>query len=292
MLSKRVRLGLSMLNSMRRGIIPLISKPDLFNHDLIVHFTYHKCLTLYFAQIMKSLTYEFHFKYFEINTDIDYFRHASRQEPGKRVIQVANINDIDLTKLPDYRGSHVVRDPRDLVVSGYYYHKRTIEKWCHNPDFDWSYIVENPIFQGHVESDPKKYPANISYQDYLNTLDKERGLILEILWRKNHFQHMRTWDYSNPKMIEVKYEAIIGAETDTFAKIFEHYKMHPKMIERGLNIVDRFSLKNKAIRKKGHIRSGKKQQWADEFSDDVKKVFEDLHGDLLLILGYEKEQTR
>ena len=38
---------------------------------------------------------------------------------------------IDRAALPPYRGAHLIRDPRDIVVSGYFYHLWTEEKWAH-----------------------------------------------------------------------------------------------------------------------------------------------------------------
>ena len=188
---------------------------------------------------------------------------------------------------PDYRGSHFVRDPRDLIVSGYHYHLWTGEPWCIAPDFDWRRIVNHPFFKEYVAGDDKRAPQRISYRDYLNTLDKEKGMIVEMLWRQHHFEHVRNWNYQNTKIMELKYEDIIGNEVESFGKLFSHYEFHPKIIDRGLEIVEKLSLKNKKKSKTGHVRNGTTSQWAAEFSPLHEHVFNDLYGDLLATMGYK-----
>ncbi|MBZ0265219.1 sulfotransferase domain-containing protein [bacterium] len=285
---KRMKQGLVAVESGVRGIMPAVKEKELFPTDLILHYSYHKCLTVYYIQVLRFLANEFRFHSEYINTDMVHFQEVVSR-PGKKVLHAGNMSDLDLTKLPEYRGSHVVRDPRDLIVSGYHYHKWTEEPWCNDPGFDWTRIVEHPWFKEKIESDQDKLPRGISYKEYLSSLDEERGYLLEILWRDPHFKHMQEWDYNNPNVIEIRYESMIGNETETFRKMFEFYRFHPKLIERGVAIADKFSLKNKAKTKRSHTRDGSAKQWQRKFPPQIKQWFKELHGELLLKLEYESD---
>jgi len=63
-------------------------------------------------------------------------------------------------------------------VSGYFYHLWTEEKWAH---------VSKQEFGGK------------SYLEYLNSLSKEEGLLVEMMRFANYdLRHMVAWDYQDP----------------------------------------------------------------------------------------------
>ncbi|MFQ5470474.1 MAG: hypothetical protein ACE5EH_09225 [Gammaproteobacteria bacterium] len=67
------------------------------------------------------------------------------------------------------------------------------------------------------------------------------------------------------------------------------------MVDKALKIANQFSFSNRTKRdvrvkeEKYHIRSGKLQQWKQEFSADHKAFFKELHGKDLISLGYETD---
>ena len=260
----------------------------LFSSDIILHFSYHKCLTLYFNKIMDGLSQEFGFYRKHFNNRVNDFENAVFSCQEKCVLSVNNHSDLRFEKYPSYKGSHFIRDPRDLVVSGYRYHLHTQEAWCRNSAFDWERISSHPYFSEYVESNREKHPHNVSYQDYLKLLDFERGTIVELLWRQKQFTEMEKWDFKNPRIIEKRYEDIIGNEIECFNDIFLHYDFHPKLVSRGLELVDKYSLKNCTKRENGHIRKGNCNQWVSEFTPLHKELFKNLNGELLIALNYEK----
>ena len=78
----------------------------------------------------------------------------------------------------------------------------------------------------YIATDPAKYPQTESYQEYLNTLSPESGMILEALWRKSHFDQMQAWNFHNPRILEMRYEDIVGNERAAFEQLFLHYGFH------------------------------------------------------------------
>ena len=265
-----------------------IGQEQLFPGSLAAHFSYHKCMTSYYNFVMIALSEEFGFYRKHFRSNYEQFEVAAKTIPGKKALSVNNRSDINWEELPpSTRGSHFVRDPRDLIISGYHYHLWSDERHINVRDYNWRPIVDDPLFTEYVASGSERQPTGLTFQEYLNSLDKEKGLILELIWRKDHFGHMARWDYQNPKVIEVKYEEIISNEAAIFRRIFEHYEFHPLLIERGVEIAEELSLANKKKRQRSHVRSGATQQWKSEFSSLMKDLFRDRYGQLLIDLGYE-----
>ena len=94
----------------------------------LIHCSYHKCLTVYFSRVMHSafnrcLPWSGGYRHFNSHT-ADFY---SQFEPF-RVVSINN-RALDLERLGKFRISRFLRDPRDLVVSGYFYHRRGAESW-------------------------------------------------------------------------------------------------------------------------------------------------------------------
>lgn len=264
--------------------------PSLFGCDLILHFGYHKCLTVLYHHLMMNLIGEFDFKFAAVWSNKHKFRQATENEADPRVVLSTDIDGFDWNHLPEYRGSHFIRDPRDMVVSGYYYHLWTKEAWCVSPNFNWNKHTKHPLFE-HVEPDKAKWPHDISYQDYLNSLDEECGMLMEVIFCDDKFQQMRRWDFDNPRILELRYDDIVGAEESAFSRLFDHYGFHPDLRDRGLEVVERLSLKNQVKKEGTHVRSGKSGQWKQRFTPKTKQLFKQVHADLLVKLDYERDEN-
>lgn len=88
-----------------------------------------------------------------------------------------------------------------MVVSGYKYHLFTKEPWCNDSNFNWKNITNNPYFLEHIAKS-NDISQNISYQNYLNTLPQETGMILEPIRLQPKFTKMRNWNFNNSNIIE------------------------------------------------------------------------------------------
>lgn len=83
--------------------------------------------------------------------------------------RVASINNrcLDLERLGPCRISRFIRDPRDLVVSGYFYHQRGTEDWVKirspTPE-DW-YFANSAVPEGLRGTD-------LSFAEWLSLLAK------------------------------------------------------------------------------------------------------------------------
>lgn len=169
-----------------------------------------------------------------------------------------------------YKGFHVVRDPRDVIVSGYFSHKI-------------SHPVKNRFGKLFL----------LKRRKLLNEISKEKGLMLEI--RKGYsLKNMNSWKYDDPNIMEIKFENLILDPFSTFMQVF-------KFLELGIdeeklkNTIEYFSFKKlSGGRDRGqedvsnHFRKGVAGDWKNHFNEEHKKVFKKNWGGLLIKLGYEK----
>jgi hypothetical protein len=171
------------------------------------------------------------------------------------------------------RISRFIRDPRDLVISGYFYHKRGAEDWCNiiNPkEEDWK------IVNGHI---PDNMPKDESYASFLNKISIEEGIKAEIDFREYHFNSMLRWG-DKDNVLTIKYEDFLNNEKFTMDKIYRFYEL--PIIERkiGTFLAERYSAK-KMKGKIEHIRNPKFSQWKTYFSKELINYFNNKYQALL-----------
>jgi hypothetical protein len=168
------------------------------------------------------------------------------------------------------RGFHVIRDPRDIVVSGYFSHL-------------------------HSHSD-KEWPQLTAYRTSLKTLNKVEGLMAEMEFDSVYFRHMLNWDYENPAILECRFEDVISDPPARFEMILRHLGMMPGRI--GRPELDRVLRALSFERLSGgrrpgeenvrsHFRKGVPGDWKNHFSPAHITRFKDLYNPLLLKTGYE-----
>ncbi|HAA13463.1 MAG TPA: hypothetical protein DCE41_17940 [Cytophagales bacterium] len=245
---------------------------------LRIHASYHKCLTKYYLRVMHTLynrilPKQFGYYHFESIQGLLYNRahKYSVVSTNGFAIQPQHFST-------DFRISRFIRDPRDLIVSGYFYHLRGAEPWFRfvgPTETYWSAI------NGHV---PSTMPSGVSYAEFLSELTKEEGLLAEIEFRKHHFQSMLEWT-EDERIKLFKYEDVLGQEATTFDAIFRHYEVPAYQRQLGVAIARQFALSGRK-RIKTHIRNPQPNQWKEHFTPRVKEVFYDQYLPLLHHVGY------
>lgn len=224
--------------------------------------THHKTGTLWFHKIFQGICRKFVLSY-----------HTGNQArlPDDFDVFMQDHSKFDLQELKEpYRGVHIIRDPRDRIVSGAFYHQRSKERWLHTKK--------------------GKY-GGMSYQQKLCSLS---SLEDKIAFEMNNaacktIGEMRCWDYKNSNFIEVKYEELIlDLDLMQFHRIFSFLGFDGRSIPAALQIAWENSLFSGELEKSGHIRSGEAEQWKTLFTAEHKRQFVDLFGDALIELGYEQ----
>lgn len=217
----------------------------------------------------------------------------------------------DVDTLPEYKGVHLIRDPRDIIVSGYFSHRNS-----------------HPEQFGGIS-----WPEMIEHRKRLLELDKDQGMLAEIEFSNTFLEPMSTWDYQNPSMLEVRMEDLTVNQIEGWTQIMRHLDLlgedgfgrltavtwnladrreKPwlfKHLRRVLprvpltripaaylpNVLDRYSFTNlsKSDRKPGevdensHYRKGVARDWENHFTGMHHEHFRSLYGDLVKRLGYE-----
>lgn len=222
----------------------------------------------------------------------------------------------DLTYLGDrqaYRGLHVIRDPRDIVVSSYFSHRYS------HPTDAWPELAE--------------------FREVLATLPKEEGLLENIKFTArlkvdgldlNLFETLRDWDYSMPNVMEVRFEDLVARPYQIFIEMFEFLDLIDENGSVGAAVKSwfRYELRNRypwlpfsrKIRRipawmlfsfvyenrfaklaegrgqgqedvRSHYRKGTPGDWRNHFKEQHKDYFKEHYGDLLIKLGYEEDEN-
>jgi hypothetical protein len=244
----------------------------------LIHCSYHKCLTVYFGRIMKAvfnrcLPWSSGYRH--------YNSHLEDFYDGFHTHRIASINNraLDLERLGRFRISRFIRDPRDLVVSGYFYHKRGAESWLtiESPtQADW-YFANGVVPEGLRAS-------GSSFAEYLQSVPEEEGLLAELEFRTLHLDSMARWPARHPHIVTYRYEDIVGNEATVFRDLFEFYGL--SLLERRLGswFVNRYSMARRGA--DPHIRNPVSGQWRKYFTPRVRRAFDAKCAGLVKLLGY------
>ena len=111
-------------------------------------------------------------------SETDLPKHSTRN----RMLVCWN-SDVLYVRELELRAFHVIRDPRDVIVSGYFAHLHS------HPDETW--------------------PRLRAYRRYLATLDESEGLMAEMEFSSIYLHQMLAWDYDNPLILEMRFEDLI-----------------------------------------------------------------------------------
>jgi hypothetical protein len=163
----------------------------------------------------------------------------------------------------------MIRDPRDRVVSGCFYHQKSSEQWLHE---------KRAEFGGKT------------YQEMINSYDNFADKLMFELEHsgKRGITEMLAWNYSDPRFKEIKYEELINdVNLEMFHSAFTFVGFTGEIIPTALKIAYENSLFSGRIGRSVHVRSGSTGQWKNHFEHRHRERFEELFPGALVRLGYE-----
>ena len=248
----------------------------------LIHCSYHKCLTVYFGRVLKavfnrSLPWSRGYRHFNSHLD-DFYGGFHRY-------RVTSINNraLDLENLGPFRISRFLRDPRDLIVSGYFYHRRGAEAWA---QIDSPTAADWYFANGRVPDVLRQRKS--SFADYLRAVPVEEGLLAEMDFRAYHLESMARWPDGHPDIATFRYEDVVADGPAVFRQLFEFYGLSP--LERGLGnfFARRYSLGRRS-RSDPHIRDPASGQWRKHFTPRVRRAFDARYAALVRQLGYPSD---
>lgn len=267
-------------------LYPALIPPTPVDGPVRVHCGLHKCLTMYQRKVYRSVSRvqrRMMFKQRGRRVGYMHFYHRIRDfhenMEAKSITSVSG-QRIDLQSYSDIRIVRFIRDPRDLLVSGYHYHKRGAEQWTK---------VKDPKLKAYDEVNcgiPTALRPGESLMDFLNNVVLEQGLIAEIDVRRPHYHSMMSWDPSDPRVLTIRYEDMLGNEPEMFDHIGKH--MGWGWIERAdaRRCARKYRAGGKTTVRKGHIRNPNPRQWTKHFTPELLDMFEAEFAPLLEAYGY------
>lgn len=262
-----------------RLIIETIALPvaDRITRPCRVHCGYHKGLTMYVRNVMDNLCHSApgfcgEFRHFFHRDDLFY------AECQRYAICSLSGHAVQLDRFADIKVSRFVRDPRDLLVSGYFYHLRGAEHWSCFKD------VRDQEWQVIGATVPKQITSGQSFCGWLQTVSVEQGLLAEIEFRRQHFASILQWPDQDDRVRLWRYEDIIGNERRTFSELLKFYDLPWRTRRWGARHAERMSASKRGDNK--HIRNPVQGQWRDHFTPTVERAFNDAYGEVLEKLGY------
>jgi hypothetical protein len=177
----------------------------------MAYFGHHKCATQYIQAIVQDVC-----EYLGCSLKVEaipeklpngwQLKEECRLLPSKVVEAIstfdgdflchgnATIGLLDSISHKNYRGFHVVRDPRDMLTSGYFSHRNS-----HN-------VSNSPWMAEH--------------RNRLQQVDQEAGFRLELDYSSVYFDALSEWNYTNPQIYETRFETLIRQPFDEFVKAF------------------------------------------------------------------------
>ena len=306
--------------------MPLMSAGQTYEpapHDVLAYYGHHKCASTWIDGIMHSVVDEIGLEYVGVHdvltpsavgllaetpdTPVRFERSDLRDYVDRRGAQFVTCHTADRLQadiLNPSRAFHVIRDPRDIIVSAYFSHR-----------------------DSHATA---LWPRLEKHREALRAVPESEGLHLEMAFSAVELQQIGDWNYKNEAVLELKMEELIAHPYDGFVRIFRHLGLlldeepvrsteqlrvfMTRLLNRfakrrslgriarsmpatgeivlGAVYAQRFETQTRG-RARGvedttsHYRKGIAGDWLNHFKREHAEAFNGRFGDLLVRLGYE-----
>lgn len=222
--------------------------------------THHKALTVFMARVFRTFASITNRSWDVGGRRLDYARDVLIDHHSAFRFEFIE---------PGFVGIHIVRDPRDVLVSSMHYHRKADEKWLHWP-------IERLGWK--------------TYQQALNELpsDEDR-LLFEIEGQTGiGIREMLEWDYARPGFTELHYEDLLGEGADeNFARAIARWRLSDAERDLLIGLFRYFAIGGPGKKVK-HIRNAASGQWRDQFTPRVQEAFDAAFPGAAAKLGFDE----
>jgi hypothetical protein len=238
----------------------------------IVVATHHKTGTVWMVSVFKAIAKGLGARY------VDFWSHYGRLDRQLRTPFVlfnydsTFLQHSDVLGRDDVRILHLIRDPRDVLISAMNYHKTSDEAWLH----------ETVPGDDGITYQSKLNSFSTPFEQYLFELENSTNSAIEA---------MLDWQYDRANCLEARYEDLrldhsmaLWSQIVTFLGFEE--------TEQGFckDCFWQHSLFGGAAGANSkHVRSGDVAQWKREFTPELADAFIERFPDALQVLGYEPD---
>src|SRR5581483_5242515 len=268
---------------------------------LYVYFGHHKCASTWLSDIVADVCSGAGLRTASVHNprvfDGDLAAFVERRHVDFLLYVNANVRFV--SQLAGFRGFHVIRDPRDIVVSSYFSHLHS------HPTDDW--------------------PELVDHRRELAQVNQEEGILLVLDFLAGVLDDIATWDYDDPRIVELKMEDLVRAPEAALADAFvrmgladpamgranaavvgalaaakrRRSRIVPMRLARLPTTVVQDAVRRHAFEKKAggrrpgtedvrsHYRKGVLGDWVNHFTPRHRRAFKERYGELLVHLGYE-----
>ncbi len=177
----------------------------------------------------------------------------------------------DLLSRDDVRILHVIRDPRDVLISAMHYHCKSEETWLHEPVPGY----DNITYQRRLNAFATRY------EQYVFEMENSTDSTL---------RDMQGWQYDRTNCFEARYEEL---RQDTrmayWTRIIDFLGFDEVEQQACRERFWQYSLFGNLGRGHKHVRSGDVAQWKREFTPELASAFRRKFPKVLQVLGYEPD---
>ncbi len=281
------------------------------NRPIYAFYGHHKCATMSLNTLSGAVCRRIGKNFNSVYNEDQFNRNLAQycQENNVDFLAYGNADFNFVRDLPYHKAFHIIRDPRDIVVSAYYSHRYS------HPTSAWPELEE--------------------HRKKLQKLSTHEGISEEIRFRQRSFEHMYNWDYQQENILEIRFEDLATNSYDTILRAFTHIGLvdasdyrffkrfgsllreiraafsattnillphfipNPRIPSAELLTLDwrnRFEAKSQG-RKQGaedianHYRKGKAGDWKTYMKSDHKALFKELYPQLVPKLGYAESDN-
>ncbi len=187
-------------------------------------------------------------------------------------------------------------DRRDIASAHLFARPDAIARVC-SPKFIPYFIFRDPrdVVVSHVFYVTEMEKSHVHHAYYQSLPDFDSRLKVSILGRPDagiefpniaeRFAPYMDW-LNHPEVLSIHFEDLINDRAATLTRILDHFLTRvPLQTPRELILDSLESSINPS--RSPTFRSGKTGEWKKYFTDEHKKIFDDVAGDLLMKLGYE-----
>jgi hypothetical protein len=269
---------------------------------IFAYFGHHKCASRWVRRILSELCALLGLKSFHTHWPLrlplgletrDSFSERIRSSRaycanGDFDFLIATNADWELVRDLEERGFrafHLIRDPRDIIVSGYF-----------------SHLCSHPVH-------PDENPWLLEHRGRLLTLSLEEGILLELEYASTYLERLSQWDYHNPATYENRFELLTAdpeaemRRTLAFCGILVGSAAPPEGMLRTVQCSEQVYTdvmrRNSFERLSGgrgpgvkdpssHFRSGVSGDFQNYFTPAIHDRFDHLYPGLVKQLGYEQ----
>jgi Sulfotransferase domain len=240
----------------------------------VVIATHHKTGTVWMDGVFKNIARDLGVQYIDFRS-----QHGCLGEALSKPFILLNCDSnfheySDILNRNDVRILHLVRDPRDVLISAMHYHRKSRESWLHEPIPGY----DNVTYQRQLKSLPTKFDQYLFEMEHSTA-----GTLRDVL----------SWRYSRVNCFEARYEDLRqDAQLAYWRKISAFLGFDEKEREISCRRFWQNSLFGGLSRLGNkHVRSGDVAQWKREFTKDLGYAFLDRFPYALRSLKYENSNS-